>query len=838
MQWIHTVIVAHTMSFGLALVLLISVLRKTSRDGVRVIFAGLLLSCMTWLVTNGISETLTFYKQPADWIGEIGGVAVQLSALCVFLLCEYLPPQAQGRFPGIRIAIASIITLALCPLVLSDDWMSNRRVLNGVNTADYGLYYQILGLWAILLVALGLIILYRKYQKSLDQRERMHIGFFWIGIAGSSLLVFFFSYLLPLFGSHRLFFLGVDSFIVLVALAAYAIIFHRLLDLRTTALRFSLRIILSLIISFLIYFVFLVLILNRNISDFSWDLAISLWLFFIAAVLFARILLPSLDRKLFYRLPRAENLFIEFFKRLNENEPTGETLREIFSTLQNAFPFTRGMIIAGDGAGVFHVYQENCKITMNRETGALFRRLLKITRLPANFFEAYNQTFIIENRSPFAPMKRSGPPVKGYNRIIGAMNYSLDVLSREGFRVFLPLAFDKKVCGFIVLGEKTDESPYYDADINYLEAARLAIGALLQYKRDMERLRLINEETQGDLARLTDFIGKGGEVKSREVHNKNIVYKSQAMHTVMENLEKMAGAEQPVLITGETGTGKELIARLLHEHSDRKDKPFIAVNCAAINDTLWEDELFGHVKGAFTDAKGERAGRVKEAGQGSLFLDEIGEMPLEMQAKLLRLLQERSFSQVGSDKSLSAECRFIFATNRNLQETIAAGSFREDLYYRINVFELALPALKERRDDIAVLLRHFIEKSSGALDRPLKNVAPDALSILMRYDWPGNIRELENFIVRASALAATDTLHIDDLPLSMRNRPRKSAPDLVLTHSVSGDNRPLRELVDDYTRRIIIETLARTNGNRTRAAELLGVKRGSLLYRIKELGIS
>jgi two-component system response regulator AtoC len=354
----------------------------------------------------------------------------------------------------------------------------------------------------------------------------------------------------------------------------------------------------------------------------------------------------------------------------------------------------------------------------------------------------------------------------------------------------------------------------------------------------------LTDEARADRDRLTSMLGAGGKsgrgrkAMMRTVEDRRLLYRSAAMEQVMSRVEKFAVGDQPVLVTGETGTGKELIARLIHAPGGQApDTPFVAVNCAAISDQLWEDELFGHVKGAYTDAKADRPGRIHEAGAGVLFMDEIGEMPLEMQAKLLRLLQERKYAAVGSDADRTARCRFVFATNRDLPDMIAKGGFREDLYYRINVFHLDLPPLRSRPEDIPLLLEHFLERSAGELGFALREIEPAAMEALTRYAWPGNIRELENFIVRASALSEGAVLNRSDLPLEMRGVSRR-VPEVVITRNeIPYSEKNLRELVDDYTRRIIEETLKKTEGNRTKAADLLGVKRGSLLYRMKELGV-
>lgn len=357
-----------------------------------------------------------------------------------------------------------------------------------------------------------------------------------------------------------------------------------------------------------------------------------------------------------------------------------------------------------------------------------------------------------------------------------------------------------------------------------------------------------------------------GESIIREVGDRNLLYASAAMRDVVKQADRFATFDRPVLVTGETGTGKELIARLIHQAGPRAERPFVAVNCAAIPAQLWESEIFGHVRGAFTDASSTRSGRVTEAADGTLFFDEIGEMPLEMQAKLLRLLQERVFHPVGGDSSRPARCRFLFATNRDLLKMAETGGFREDLYYRINVFQVHIPPLRERRVDVPVLADHILKTICYEAGMDAIQPEPAAMNALVSYHWPGNIRELENTLVQSLAVSSHGFLKLSDLPpLLIRSAktaqltpsPRgfstqSSADDTGAGESSVGaiadnldsndhhfmpENQNFDDVVKGFSRRLIQEALVRSGGNKTRAAELLGIKRNRLRYQIKDLDI-
>jgi two-component system response regulator AtoC len=308
-------------------------------------------------------------------------------------------------------------------------------------------------------------------------------------------------------------------------------------------------------------------------------------------------------------------------------------------------------------------------------------------------------------------------------------------------------------------------------------------------------------------------------------------------------LERVADTPTTVLITGESGTGKELVARALHEHSSRRDKPFIKVNCAAIPKELIESELFGYERGAFTGAVASKPGRFELANGGTLFLDEIGEIPIEMQVKLLRALQESEFERVGGIKTIRVDVRLVAATNRDLKKLISAGTFREDLFYRLNVVPIRLPALRERTSDIPLLADHFLKKFNERLRKKVEGVDTDASEVLAAYPWPGNIRELENVIERAVLFCDETKLHAKDLPPDVRGIPviaNVPLPEADLQAALAGEGglkEHVKVAMSRLEKELVSRALQQTNSNVTHAARLLKISRKGLQLKMKELGL-
>jgi two-component system response regulator HydG len=309
----------------------------------------------------------------------------------------------------------------------------------------------------------------------------------------------------------------------------------------------------------------------------------------------------------------------------------------------------------------------------------------------------------------------------------------------------------------------------------------------------------------------------------------NIIGRSTAMKNLFEIIAMVAPTEATVLITGGSGTGKELIANAIHQNSPRRERPFIKVNCAALPETLLESELFGHEKGAFTGAVARKQGRFHLAHTGSIFLDEIAEMSTVTQAKILRVLQGRKFESLGSTNTVEVDTRVVAATNRNLEEEIREGRFREDLYYRLNVVNLKIPPLHERRDDIPLLSGFFLKRYAKKNQRLIKGFNPRAMDLLMRYEWPGNVRELENVVERGVIMARGDIITPAEFPEALRELDAE-------TKGVEVDLTPGRSL-KEVEREMIIRTLEETDGNRTHAADILGISRRTLQLKLKEYGI-
>jgi two-component system, NtrC family, response regulator HydG len=317
-----------------------------------------------------------------------------------------------------------------------------------------------------------------------------------------------------------------------------------------------------------------------------------------------------------------------------------------------------------------------------------------------------------------------------------------------------------------------------------------------------------------------------------DLNTTNIIGKSSAMQELMGMLAMAAPSEATVLITGESGTGKELIAQSLHLNSARKDHPLVVVNCAAITETLLESELFGHEKGAFTGAEKRREGRFMLADKGTIFLDEIGEMSSAMQAKLLRVLQQREIQRVGGDQVLQVDVRIVAATNRDLEADVAAGRFREDLFYRLNVMALKIPPLRDRREDIPLLAHHFLEKYALRNRKTARGFSPMAMDMLIKYDWPGNVRELENIVERAVILMTGEHVTENQLPMNIvREHPGNERMTFGAT-GPAGESRSLEEIEKEA----ILETLKAADGNKSETARRLGITRKTLHNKLKTYG--
>jgi two-component system response regulator AtoC len=366
-----------------------------------------------------------------------------------------------------------------------------------------------------------------------------------------------------------------------------------------------------------------------------------------------------------------------------------------------------------------------------------------------------------------------------------------------------------------------------------VDAMKLGAADYLAKPFDVDELRIVIDRALNSSELEQEVTQLRAQVVKRYAFH-NLIGKSQGMQEIYAKIEQVADSRTTVLITGESGTGKELVAKALHYNSSRRERPFVALNCAALPETLIESELFGHEKGSFTDATARRVGQFELANTGTLFLDEIGDLSPVTQAKLLRVIQEREFTRIGGVQPIKVDVRIVAATNKNLDELVRKGLFREDLYYRINVISLYLPPLRERGEDIPLIANHFLEKRLEEAQRPPIEFGKEALELLTRYPWPGNVRELENFIEQAFIWSQHATeITPEHLPTSIKGTSRSpSLRDDTLAGRMS-----LEKAVMEFEREIILDALKRTNYVQTHAANLLGISRRMLKYRMDTLGI-
>ena len=366
-----------------------------------------------------------------------------------------------------------------------------------------------------------------------------------------------------------------------------------------------------------------------------------------------------------------------------------------------------------------------------------------------------------------------------------------------------------------------------------VEAMKLGAYHYVTKPFDNDELRLIISRSLSEKALKQELLFRREEM-DKSFDFEKIIHKSNVMKDIFKVVKQIADSKSTALIMGESGTGKELISRAIHYNSNRKNYPFVTINCAAIPETLIESELFGHEKGAFTNAIEKKLGRFEVAHQGTLFLDEIGELSLATQAKILRFLEEKEFNRVGGSKTMKVDVRLITATNKDLNQLIKKGNFREDLYYRINVVPIVIPPLRDRKEDIPLLIDHFINKFNVENNKNVKGFNKEAIELMMQYEWPGNVRELENLVERVIALTSAEYIPLSELPLSFKNIPKTNG----LKESVLDGKVSFIQAEEEFERGVILDALKRTNHIQSHAAEILGISRRILKYKMDKLGIS
>jgi len=486
------------------------------------------------------------------------------------------------------------------------------------------------------------------------------------------------------------------------------------------------------------------------------------------------------------RLTRDLGVLVKIGTRISRLRRTQELVREILDSIFDVVPVDRGAILLSQGEKEFSLIH-----------GKHRREQATEVRVSRTVVEHVLREGIAILTNDIA----TSESLSAAESLVAAQISSL---------ICVPLIVFDKTLGVIYLDTSDPIIRFDEAHLQLVAAIAGMAAVSIENARQLEWLE-----------------GENSRLRSTIAIEHNMIGESVAMREVYNFIQRVAPARSAVLICGESGTGKELAANAIHNNSPRAAAPFVAINCAALTETLLESELFGHEKGAFTGAITRKEGKLEVANRGTVFLDEIGEMPLPMQSRLLRFLQDHKIEHVGGTRSIDLDVRVIAATNRDLDAAIKAGTFRQDLYHRLNVVKITMPSLHERREDIPLLASYFTEKYSNECKRPVNGITPEARAVLQNYDWPGNVRELENAIERAIVLGSSDMIGIDDLP----RRVADSAENANATEAT------YYEAIKDAKRQIVLSALEQSKGNYTEAAKALGIHPNNLHRIIRTLDI-
>ena len=460
--------------------------------------------------------------------------------------------------------------------------------------------------------------------------------------------------------------------------------------------------------------------------------------------------------------------------------------------------------------------------------------------------DEYNRILIVDDERSLREFLEIFLRKQGYEVIVAEGGGAATKLLDEGreFDLVLTDLMMPEVNGMAVLEAVKDRYPdtqvlmmtaYATAD-TAIEAMKKGAFDYIQKPFKVDEIQVVIEKALTQRRLLEENRQLRAEVHRRYSFH-NIIGRSDRMRAVFDLVQRVADTRTSILVTGESGTGKELIAKAIHHNSRRKDAPLMTVNCGAIPENLMESEFFGHTKGSFTGAHANKTGMFAAADQGSIFLDEIGELPMHLQVKLLRVLQERKIRPVGSTDEIAVDVRVIAATNRDLEEAIREGRFREDLYYRLNVIRIEIPALRHRRDDVPLIARAFLRRFVEDMEKSIEDFKPEAMERLMAYSYPGNVRELENIVERAVTLENTQWIQAESLPHWVAS-PEQGLGELSGTIQIPDAGLDLEGLMAQMETQLLRDALNRTGGNRTEAAKLLGISFRSIRYKLDKFGIA
>ncbi|MBE7437054.1 MAG: sigma 54-interacting transcriptional regulator [Spirochaetales bacterium] len=815
-------------------ILLGATLRRQHKTLTEWALAGMALSALGWNLGDALSSLFLHISEPgaAALLKSVAGSSAVLLAVTGYFFSQALVNGTARIGPQNTL----ILTLGALAVILPflPGWMEDLHVTAGFDRATLGPLYWLTNAYNSLTAGLAVFCLARGY-RSAQGRQRLHIRvIFIVGLLAITIITIAQS-VLPWLGIFAFFPIGHNAGLLLFFGVAYLVVFHRFLDLRSFALR---QLLYAAVIMPPVLLIFWLL---RPAFDLPAFLLLSLVT--AGAILLFLYFRLAVDRVHHWLFPgrrlQEQDLrdLTTAIQILQDARPSMDVLLEqILHSLSRLLQCDRAYIYCGGqraGTSIHKALGPPPHFNLKRHFRFFFRRL----RLPPEIAGYLGQVFLFEPGA-VPPLPDLLQAKRKRRLFLHRLNQLVEAARQDGYPIALPFLVQGELCGCLFMGQKNADLPWYSGDLRLLENARIPITLALWNASLYEDLHRKAEQE----ARRQPAIYSGPIAPTEQtVFDRLLVYGDPRMARVVDRARHVARLDVPVIITGETGTGKELIARLIHQEGGKPLNNFVAVNCGAIPESLFESELFGSMKGAFTDAKEDRPGLIEQAGNGTLFLDEIGELPLPMQTKLLRLAQEKQFQRVGERKLRTAQCRLISATHRDLAAMVKAGQMREDLYYRLQIFEIALPPLRERRTDIPVLVQHLIHGYATEFKTPVRYIEQDALDALCRYEWPGNVRDLQNCILRICTAVETDTIRLADLPHTIKDTRKEKVALNGRNKSTSfrGDIEihGLDALLNEFSRDIVTYAIKRSQGNLTQAAQILKITRPKLYRLMESLGI-
>lgn len=812
--------------------------RRNIRVGSFVLMAA---TAASWVLVDTIRAVAAYTGGPVHLISPVAGMLVVMTGWSTLNFALRFDRESISPRTVSVLRILFVVGLACASFAWHDRWAFNRRLEHGVPASDIGWPFLVTSGSAFAMIAASLAVLVRRYRSESLPIRRVRILYCALGIGAFTLFAYFFSLLLPLLRLWHYFYLGPASAAVFVFILFWAIVTEQIFNLRGALHKIALFFYQSGLIAGLTT-LFLWLYLTYAALPRAPEAA----LLSIAALALGRLIYSMSKPWVLRRIgsPRRMDDLITRITRLTMNL-TLEDYSRLCSEIVGAF--TEHLDLRG--AAFFRFEDGNVDLhTVKNLPGVgdlIHRHRTIFTRVgPALFDHKHPIVFWVEDAGETEAYLREN----GHARLLERVDRFRKELLEAQIDIFMPVMYDKELMVVFLLGRKRRGEPFYPEEVRKLGAISGVVAVAMKNNMVYADLYRIKEDLRRENAALRDSSTELTEKIINLAGGKELLYGSRAMNRMVEEIQRAAPTQETVLILGESGTGKELAASMLHEGSPRKGKPFISVNCGAINDGLLQSELFGHEQGSFTGAVRRHTGVFEQADGGTLFLDEIGDMPLPVQVQMLRVLQERTITRIGGT-SVKINVRIVAATNRNLEDMVKLGTFRLDLFYRLNVIRIHMPSLRERLEDVPLLVRYYLEKFCEKLNRPVLDISQEALDFLAGYEWPGNVRQLENVLLRAVISARNPVLVAADF--SEITDAREAAPSLIHTpihrssevitrkrHTGRKASGTHGSLLRENERAVIVRAMDLASGNKAEAARILGMSRSTFYLKLEKYGIT